>query len=103
MIRRYEESEIRSVREDLSRYVISKPCESCHGDRLNKAARNVFIQNKNLSNLTKLTIDQIYDFFDCHADEVLWMAHPKHTTRQSDQRQFVKPIECVELRHQKAC
>ena len=65
MIRRYEESDIRSVREDLSRYVISKPCESCHGDRLNEAARNVFIQNKNLSDLTKLTIDQIYDFFDC--------------------------------------
>jgi len=49
----------------LSRYVISKPCESCHGDRLNKAARNVFIQNKNLSDLTKLTINQIYDFFNC--------------------------------------
>ena len=65
MIRRYEESDIRSVREDLSRYVISKPCESCHGDRLNEAARNVFIQNKNLSDLTKLTIDQLYDFFNC--------------------------------------
>ena len=65
MIRRYEESDIRSVREELSRYVISKPCESCHGDRLNEAARNVFIQNKNLSDLTKLTIDQIYDFFNC--------------------------------------
>jgi len=65
MIRRYKESEIRSVREDLSRYVISKPCESCNGDRLNEAARNVFIQNKNLSNLTKLTIDQIYEFFNC--------------------------------------
>ncbi|SVC21687.1 uncharacterized protein METZ01_LOCUS274541, partial [marine metagenome] len=65
MIRRYKESDIRSVREDLSRYVISKPCESCNGDRLNEAARNVFIQNKNLSNLTKLTIDQIYDFFNC--------------------------------------
>ena len=65
MIRRYEESDIRSVREDLSRYVISKPCKSCHGDRLNEAARNVFIQNKNLSDLTKLTIDQIYDFFNC--------------------------------------
>jgi excinuclease ABC subunit A len=65
MIRRYKESDIRSVREDLSRYVISKLCESCHGDRLNKAARNVFIRNKNLSDLTKLTIDQIYDFFDC--------------------------------------
>jgi len=65
MIRRYQESDIRTVREDLSRYVISKPCESCHGDRLNKAARNIFIQNKNLSDLTKLTIDQIYVFFDC--------------------------------------
>jgi len=65
MIRRYEESDIRSVREDLSRYVISKPCESCHGDRLNEAARNVFFQNKNLSDLTKLTIDQLYDFFNC--------------------------------------
>jgi len=64
MIRRYEESDIRSVREDLSRYVISKPCASCHGDRLNEAARNVFIQNKNLSDLTRLSIDQIYDFFD---------------------------------------
>ena len=65
MIRRYEESDIRSVREDLSRYVISKPCESCHGDRLNEAARNVFIKNKNLSDLTRLSIDQIYDFFNC--------------------------------------
>ena len=65
MIRRYEESDIRSVREDLSRYVISKPCKSCHGDRLNESARNVFIKNKNLSDLTRLTIDQIYDFFDC--------------------------------------
>ena len=65
MIRRYEETDIRSVREDLSRYVISKPCESCNGDRLNEAARNVYIENKNLSDLTKLTIDQIYDFFNC--------------------------------------
>ena len=65
MTRRYEESDIRSVREDLSRYVISKPCESCNGDRLNEAARNVFIQNKNLSDLTRLSIDQIYDFFNC--------------------------------------
>jgi len=65
MIRRYKESDIRTVREDLSRYVISKPCESCHGDRLNKAARNVFIKNKNLSDITKLTIDQTYVFFDC--------------------------------------
>jgi excinuclease ABC subunit A len=64
MIRRYEESDIRSVREDLSRYVISKPCLSCQGDRLNASARNVFIGNNNISDLTKLTIDQVFNFFD---------------------------------------
>ena len=64
MIRRYEESEIRTVREELSRYVVSKPCISCQGDRLNKTARNVFINNQNISDLTKLSIEQVFDFFD---------------------------------------
>ncbi len=63
MMRRYEESEIRSVREDLSRYVVSKDCVSCDGDRLNESARNVFIGGQNLSNITKLSIANIYDFF----------------------------------------
>jgi excinuclease ABC subunit A len=52
------------VREELSRYVVSKPCISCQGDRLNKTARNVFINNHNISDLTKLSIEQVFDFFD---------------------------------------
>ena len=64
MMRRYEESEIRTVREELSRYVVSKPCISCNGDRLSKTARNVFINNKNISDLTKLSIEQVFVFFD---------------------------------------
>jgi excinuclease ABC subunit A len=64
MMRRYEESEIKTVREELSRYVVSKPCISCNGDRLSKTARNVFINNKNISDLTKLSIEQVFDFFD---------------------------------------
>jgi excinuclease ABC subunit A len=64
MVRRCEESEIRTVREELSRYVVSKPCISCNGDRLSKTARNVFINNKNISDLTKLSIEQVFDFFD---------------------------------------
>ncbi|MBE8190077.1 MAG: excinuclease ABC subunit UvrA, partial [Candidatus Thioglobus sp.] len=63
MIRRYEESEIRSVREELSRFVVSKNCSSCKGERLNESARNVFINENNLSNLSKLSIANIYDFF----------------------------------------
>jgi len=64
MMRRYEESEIKSVREDLSRYVVSKECESCSGDRLNESARNVFIGNKNITDITKLSIANIYEFFN---------------------------------------
>jgi len=63
MMRRYEESEIRSVREELSRYVVTKDCASCEGDRLNESARNVFIGGYNLSHITKLSIANIYEFF----------------------------------------
>ena len=63
-MRRYADSDIRLIREELSRYVISKPCSSCNGDRLNASARNVFIDNRNISDLTKLTIDQVFDFFE---------------------------------------
>jgi excinuclease ABC subunit A len=63
MVRRYDQSDIRSVREELSRYVVSKNCKSCNGDRLNESARNVFIDNRNLSYVTKLSIKNIYEFF----------------------------------------
>jgi len=62
MMRRYEESEIRSVREELSRYVVSQSCVECDGDRLNQSARNVFIGGHNLSHITKLSIANIYEF-----------------------------------------
>jgi excinuclease ABC subunit A len=64
MIRRYEQSDVRSVREELARYVVSKNCFECNGDRLNESARNVFIDKKNLSEITKLSIINIYNFFN---------------------------------------
>jgi len=62
MMRRYEESEIRSVREELARYVVSQDCTTCKGDRLNESARNVFIGGKNLAEITKFSIANIYEF-----------------------------------------
>ncbi len=62
MMRRYEESGIRSVREELSRYVVSQSCVECNGERLNESARNVFIGGQNLSYITKLSIANIYEF-----------------------------------------
>ncbi|SMM98863.1 Excinuclease ABC subunit A [uncultured Candidatus Thioglobus sp.] len=63
MMRRYEESEIRSVREELSRYVVTRNCASCDGSRLNESARNVFISEHNLSDVTQMSIANTYDFF----------------------------------------
>jgi excinuclease ABC subunit A len=32
------------VREDLARYQAAKPCTACHGTRLRREARHVFLQ-----------------------------------------------------------
>ncbi len=63
MQRRYRESESNMVREELSKYLASRPCPSCHGARLCEAARHVWVEGKNLSELTAYSIDALYDFF----------------------------------------
>ncbi len=47
--RRYRDTESEFVREELRKYIAARVCESCHGARLNKSARNVFIADKNLA------------------------------------------------------
>jgi len=63
MERRYHETESQMVRDELSKYLAQKTCDQCHGARLNTAARNVFINEKPLHNLTSLPIKQALDFF----------------------------------------
>src|SRR5699024_10521212 len=48
MQRRYRESESTAVREELSRYIAEKPCPYCHGQRLNRSARHVFVGGSTL-------------------------------------------------------
>ncbi|MGR9054170.1 MAG: excinuclease ABC subunit UvrA, partial [Gammaproteobacteria bacterium] len=43
MERRYHETDSQLVREELAKYLSQKPCAECGGARINKAARNVFI------------------------------------------------------------
>ncbi len=42
--RRYQETDSAAVREDLARYQSAKPCPDCHGTRLRREARHVFLQ-----------------------------------------------------------
>lgn len=64
MQRRYRETESNAVREELSKYLVSKPCDECDGMRLNIAARHVFMKNKSLPEITAMSILGVIDLFN---------------------------------------
>lgn len=63
MQRRYRESDSPTVREELAKYLSARPCETCGGERLRLEARNVFIDDKNLPEITAYSIDKAHEFF----------------------------------------
>ena len=62
--RRYRETDSRIVREELAKYISDKPCPDCHGQRLNTAARHVFVADTNLPTISGWPIQRCLDFFD---------------------------------------
>jgi excinuclease ABC subunit A len=62
LTRRYRETESPMVREELSRYLGVRPCPECHGTRLNRAARFVFVAEKSLPEVAHLTVGRALDF-----------------------------------------
>ncbi len=62
--RRFRETDARIVREELSKYISRKPCPECHGQRLNRQARHVFVADTNLPTVTAWPILQCLEFFD---------------------------------------
>ena len=54
--RRYRETESEAVREELARFLSDKPCPACNGERLNRAARHVFVAGRRLPELTQMSI-----------------------------------------------
>ncbi|WP_213948795.1 excinuclease ABC subunit UvrA [Luteibacter sp. dw_328] len=62
--RRYRETESAAVREELSRYIADHPCPDCGGQRLNPSARNVFVADRAIPELTSLAIDHALGFFE---------------------------------------
>ncbi|UCG72654.1 MAG: excinuclease ABC subunit UvrA [Chromatiales bacterium] len=62
--RRYRETESTMVREELSKYLSVQPCPECEGTRLNTAARNVFVQDRSIPEITRLAVGGALDFFE---------------------------------------
>lgn len=61
--RRYRETESGTVREELAKYLSIQPCPACNGTRLNAAARNVFIDGRAISAITRESVADALDFF----------------------------------------
>ncbi|EMP53974.1 excinuclease ABC subunit A [Marinobacter santoriniensis NKSG1] len=62
--RRYRETESQSMREELARNLSTQPCKDCHGSRLRRGARHVFIENRNLPAITHLPVGEAHDYFE---------------------------------------
>jgi excinuclease ABC subunit A len=63
MERRYRETESLAVREELAKYRSDKPCPDCNGARLGRAARNVYVGERSLTDICALSVADARDFF----------------------------------------
>ncbi len=67
--RRYKETDSVAVREELAKYLNTRPCPECEGTRLRSEARHVLIGNRNLPQVNALPLIAARDFFNLLALE----------------------------------
>ena len=62
--RRYIETKSGWIREWLDKFMMELPCDTCGGARLNKSVLAVKINHKNIYEMTKMSIIELYDFLN---------------------------------------
>ena len=62
--RRYIETSASWVRDWLSNYMVESTCEKCKGTRLKKEVLNVFINKKNIYDLTDMNLTKLKNFLE---------------------------------------
>lgn len=63
MERRYRETDSSTVREEMAKYLTIQHCQTCQGARLRLEARHVFLEGKNLPDITSMSIGKNLQFF----------------------------------------
>ncbi len=61
--RRYHQTDSDWIREDLEKYMNIRPCPECIGSRLKKESLHIKIADKNIHEITKLSIEESGKFF----------------------------------------
>jgi len=68
--KRYQQTESEWVKRDLEQYMSTKPCPVCHGKRLKPETLSVYIDNKNISDVTALSVTDGLAFFKALPDRL---------------------------------
>lgn len=79
--RRYQETDSEYLRQEIEKYMIEKTCDDCNGQRLRIEVLSIKLKDKNIIDVTEMTVEQAYEFFknlDNHLKE--------------HQRQIAEPI-----------
>ena len=64
MERRFHETGSSAVREELRKYRTTQVCQLCGGARLNREARNVFVNQHNLPSVTSWSTEKALEYFN---------------------------------------
>ncbi|KAA1188483.1 excinuclease ABC subunit UvrA [Pseudohalioglobus sediminis] len=64
MERRYRDTDSQSVREDLAKFLATQPCPDCHGTRLRRDARHVYVDELTLPQVTDMSVGDAESYFN---------------------------------------
>ncbi|MEH7247674.1 excinuclease ABC subunit UvrA [Neobacillus niacini] len=62
--RRYKETSSDYIREQMEKYMGQQPCPTCKGNRLKKESLAVLVSGRHISQITDLSIEETYQFFN---------------------------------------
>ncbi|MBH9341249.1 excinuclease ABC subunit UvrA [Pseudomonas aeruginosa] len=60
--RRYRETESTTVREELAKFLSTQPCPDCHGTRLRREARHVWVGDRTLPAITAMPVGEACEY-----------------------------------------
>ncbi|HCE7445430.1 TPA: excinuclease ABC subunit UvrA [Pseudomonas aeruginosa] len=60
--RRYRETESATVREELAKFLSTQPCPDCHGTRLRREARHVWVGDRTLPAITAMPVGEACEY-----------------------------------------
>ena len=64
LYRRSRESKSEHVKDEIEKLMVARPCESCHGKRLNRESLSVKVGGKNIFELCDMSVEKINEFLN---------------------------------------